>query len=126
MVVEDEDVDCDVDNDKGDDDDAEHCTLQAIKTMNIYVGRIFVLKLLRLAQKLPLRTARLFQHTRSPIAFTPGRFIGPQWAFPPSRGAVEPNRHQIEINKSPLNWTKKMQIYLDILFMKCPLRLPNL
>lgn len=66
-----------------------------------------MLKLLRLAQKLPLPTARLFQHTRSLIAFTPGRFIGPQWAFPPSRGAVEPNRHQIEINKSPLNWTKK-------------------
>lgn len=42
MVVEDEDVDCDVDNDKG--DDAEHCTLQAIKTMNIYVGRICVTK----------------------------------------------------------------------------------
>lgn len=44
MVVEDEDVDCDVDNDKGDDDDAEHCTLQVIKTMNIYVGRICVTK----------------------------------------------------------------------------------
>lgn len=59
MVVGDEVVDGDVDDDEAD-DDAEHCTLQTITTMNIYVDRIFALKLLRLAQILPLLTARLF------------------------------------------------------------------
>lgn len=43
MVVGDEVVDGDVDDDEPD-DDAEHCTLQTIKTMNIYVDRICVTK----------------------------------------------------------------------------------
>lgn len=59
MVVGDEVVDGDVDDDEAD-DDTEHCTLQTIKTMNIYVDRISALNLLRLAQILPLLTARLF------------------------------------------------------------------
>lgn len=59
MGVGDEVVDGDVDDDEAD-DDAEHCTLQTIKTMNIYVDRIFAMNLLRLAQILPLLTARLF------------------------------------------------------------------
>lgn len=59
MVVDDEVVDGDVDDDEAD-DDAEHCTLQTIKTMKIYVDRIFAMNLLRLAQILPLLTARLF------------------------------------------------------------------
>lgn len=43
MVVGDEVVDGDVDDDEAD-DDAEHCTLQTIKTMKIYVDRICVTK----------------------------------------------------------------------------------
>lgn len=43
MGVGDEVVDGDVDDDEAD-DDAEHCTLQTIKTMSIYVDRICIIK----------------------------------------------------------------------------------
>lgn len=43
LGVGDEVVDGDVDDDEAD-DDAEHCTLQTIKTMNIYVDRICIIK----------------------------------------------------------------------------------